>query len=198
MSGSLLKNPLSHYSRQGLWSLFLMVAFPLHLWTLIFGFRDISWLWARTNLWDALGVVSYGLVFTFIESALVFLVTGAAGYLISSRWSEPKRIILLGLWIIVLAAWSALFQYYNLQEREVLPWLEAILLGSGHPLRTLYMIAFLVVLPTVVIPAVLVLFSQRSFSVIQDIFDRLSLLTTVYLFFDAIALVIVVIRNLWN
>ena len=60
------------YTRQGLWSLFLMCAFPLHAWTLILAFRDISWLTDRTNAWDAVGVTSYGLVFAFVESMVLF------------------------------------------------------------------------------------------------------------------------------
>jgi len=43
--------------------LFLISAFPLHVWTLLLAFRDFSWLTERTNLWDAIGVLSYGLIY---------------------------------------------------------------------------------------------------------------------------------------
>ena len=67
------------YSRQGLWSLFLTCAFPLHFWTLILVFRDISWLTDRTNAWDAIGVASYGMIFAFTESVVIFLVAALLG-----------------------------------------------------------------------------------------------------------------------
>lgn len=49
-----------------------MCAFSLHLWALILIFRDVSWVAERINMWDAIGVASYGLVLAFIES-LIFL-----------------------------------------------------------------------------------------------------------------------------
>src|SRR5512141_1446140 len=71
------------YTRQGLWSLFLMCAFPLHVWALILAFRDVSWVTERTNSWDAVGVVAYGLLFTLVESVLVFGIMTLLGFLIS-------------------------------------------------------------------------------------------------------------------
>ena len=58
---------LGRYTRQGLWTLFLMCALPLHIWTLILAFRDLPWLTDRTNAWDAFGVMSYGLIFALVE-----------------------------------------------------------------------------------------------------------------------------------
>jgi hypothetical protein len=192
----MIKNIINHYSRRGLWSLFLLCAFPLHLWTLFLAFRDISWLWERTNLFDAIGVLSYGLVFAFVESLLVVGIAALAGYLISNHWSEEKRIILLGAFVWVLALWSIFFQNANLHEWNLSPGMLAMIAGSGHPLRNLYILAVLIVFPSVIVPAGLVLFSEKFFKFCVDSQDRLSLLTTVYLFFDAFALCIVIYRNL--
>ena len=71
---------MKRYSKQGLWNLFLICAFPLHVWTIILAFRDFSWVTERTNSWDALGVVSYGLIFALIESVAVFLVALVARF----------------------------------------------------------------------------------------------------------------------
>jgi hypothetical protein len=192
----MIKNITNHYSRRGLWSLFLLCAFPLHLWTLFLAFRDISWLWERTNLFDAIGSLSYGLVFAFLESLLVFGITVLAGYLISNRWSEEKRIILLGTFVWVLALWSIFFQYANLQEWNLSAGMLTMIAGSGHPLRNLYILALLIVLPSVIVPSGLILFSEKFFQFLMDLQDRLSLLTMAYLFFDAFALCIVIYRNL--
>jgi hypothetical protein len=192
----MIKNITNHYSRRGLWSLFLLCAFPLHLWTLFLAFRDISWLWERTNLFDAIGSLSYGLVFAFLESLLVFGITVLAGYLISNRWSEEKRIILLGTFVWVLALWSIFFQVANLQEWNLSAGMLTMIAGSGHPLRNLYILALLIVLPSVIVPSGLILFSEKFFQFLMDLQDRLSLLTMAYLFFDAFALCIVIYRNL--
>jgi hypothetical protein len=192
----MIKNIINHYSRRGLWSLFLLCAFPLHLWALFLALRDISWLWERTNLFDAIGVLSYGLIFAFVESLLVFGIAALAGYLISNRWSEEKRIILLGTFVWVLALWSIFFQYANLREWNLSADMLTMIAGSGHPLRNLYILAVLVVLPSVLVPAGLVLFSEKFFKFLVDLQDRLSLLTMAYLFFDAFALCIVIFRNL--
>jgi hypothetical protein len=192
----MIKNITNHYSRRGLWSLFLLCAFPLHLWTLFLAFRDISWLWERTNLFDAIGSLSYGLVFAFLESLLVFGITVLAGYLISNRWNEEKRIILLGTFVWVLALWSIFFQVANLQEWNLSAGMLTMIAGSGHPLRNLYILALLIVLPSVIVPSGLILFSEKFFQFLMDLQDRLSLLTMAYLFFDAFALCIVIYRNL--
>ena len=64
----------NYYKTQDVWTLFLISAFPLHVWTLLLGFQDISWLAERTNFFDALSVISYGLVFALFESLLLLVV----------------------------------------------------------------------------------------------------------------------------
>jgi hypothetical protein len=57
-------------------------------------------------------------------------------------------------------------------------------------------IATILVAPTVIVPAWWVLRSNKVLRFMRGLIERLSLLTTVYLFFDAVGLVIVIIRNL--
>ena len=52
-----------------------------------------------------------------------------------------------------------------------------------------------VVLPTVVIPTYLVLKSEKALRFIQELTDRLSMLAALYLFFDILGLVIIILRN---
>ena len=97
---------MKQYSKQGLWSLFLICAFPLHIWTIILTLRDFSWVSERTNSWDAIGVVSYGLLFAFIESVIVFLVFTLLGFLVSKKWTEDQRIALLGSLVTIASLWA--------------------------------------------------------------------------------------------
>ena len=94
------------YSIQGLWSLFLMCAFPLHLWAMILIFRDMSWVIERTNVWDAIGVGSYGMIRAFVESVVVFVIFTVLGFLTPANWMIDRRIAFLSLLVILLSAWG--------------------------------------------------------------------------------------------
>jgi len=184
------------YSRQGLWSLFLMCALPLHAWTMILAFRDVSWVTDRTNAWDAVGVFSYGLVFALVESLVIFLVASLLGFLVSSRRDREWRVILLTVLVLLLSLWAILEQLFFLLPIRLPAPIITLLVQSGHPLRTLYVGLAALVGLTILIPVVLVLRSEKAVRFVRALVDRLSLLAIFYLLFDAIALVIVVIRNL--
>ena len=184
------------YSKKGLWSLFLICAFPPHLWTLIFAFRDISWLTERTNLWDAIGVVSYGMIFAFVESVVIFLVLALLGLILPAQWYSDRRIAFLSLLILLTSVWGMISQLL-LVWSVPLP-IQAIrfLRSSNHPLRMLYAACLVVVTPTILLPVYLFIKSKQSIAFMQDLIERLSLLATFYLFFDFVGLIIVMIRNI--
>lgn len=184
------------YSKQGLWSLFLMCAFPLHLWTLLLAFRDLSWLTDRTNAWDAAGVASYGVVFAFIESLILFLAFALLGFLIARRWDQETRLALLSVLVLILSLWAIFSQLYFLLNLSFPVPIVRFFVQIPHPLRVLYLVAVIIVAPTILIPALLVLHSNKAVQFMGGLIDRLSLLTTVYLFFDVVGLVIVIIRNI--
>lgn len=184
-----------YYSRQGLWTLFLICAFPLHAWTLFLGFRDFDWVTARTNSWDAVGVVSYGLLFTFFESLIVFLAATLLGFLISSKWDEKKRIALMGVIFIVLPLWSILNQTYFLREMEPSEGVIGFYISTGRPLVALYITALMFTGVSFVLPTYALLTSSKVEKTVLEGFDRLSLLMILYLVFDVAALVVILIRN---
>lgn len=187
---------MKQYSKQGLWSLFLICAFPLHVWTIILAFRDFSWVSERTNSWDAIGVISYGLLFAFIESIVIFLVTVLLGFLVSSKWSEDRRITLLGALILVTSLWAmASYLYYMLQV-SIPPGTINYLVNLAHPLRYLYALSLALAGITVALPTYLVLRSEKFMQGAKAFFERLSVLTLFYLFFDFVGLVIVIVRNI--
>ena len=187
---------MNRYSKQGLWSLFLISAFPLHVWTFILALRDFSWVSERTNSWDAIGVVSYGLLFAFIESLFVFLVTVLLGFLVSKVWEEKRRIALLGLLVIITSLWAMVSYLFFLMQISVPGDFINFVAGLAHPLRFLYAIALVVVGITVLLPVYFMLRSEKFFQATQGFFERLSLLSMFYLFFDVIGLIIVLVRNI--
>lgn len=184
------------YSRQGLGSLFLTCAFPLHFWALLLAFRDISWLTERTNLWDAIGVVSYGLLFALVESVMIFLVLVLVGFIIPLRWPSDKRITFLALLFLLISLWGIIGQLLFLWNLSLPAQAIQLLRSVRHPLRILYAACLVVVIPTILLPIYLFVRSKRSVAFMQDLMERFSLLTMLYLLFDAVGLVIVIIRNI--
>lgn len=184
------------YTRQGLGSLFLTCAFPLHLWTLILVFRDIAWVTERTNMWDAIGVAAYGLLFAFLESLVIFLVVALLGFITPWGWPSDRRIAFLGLIILIASAWGMISQLLFLWNVSLPAGAVQFLRESAHPLRILYAASLAIVAPTVLLPVYFFIRSEKSVVFMQNMMERISLLTMLYLVFDLLGLVIVIIRNL--
>lgn len=184
------------YTRQGLWSLFLMCALPLHVWTMILAFRDLSWVADRTNAWDAVGVLSYGLVFALVESLLVFGVVALLGFLVSGHWAPRWRISLLTVLVLVLSLWAIAEQLYFLLNLSFPTVIVDFLMHTAHPFRVLQAGVVGLVSVTFLLPTVLMLRSGKAIRFVEGLIERLSLLTMFYLVFDVAGLVIVLIRNL--
>jgi len=185
-----------YYSKQDSWFLFLVCAFPLHLWALLLSFRDISWVAERTNFWDAIGVVSYGLIFAFLESLFLFPLALLGGMLIPLRWGRNKRLAITGTLFIVLAIWAMTSQLYTLQNWNIPGAISVFLASSAHPLRYIYAITLAFVVPSVVLPILMIYKSERISSIMLDLIDRISLLTLFYLLLDLAALITILARNI--
>jgi hypothetical protein len=172
-----------------------MTALPLHIWTIVLAFRDFDWISARTNSWDAIGVVAYGLIAAILESLLLFIVVTLFGFLISNKWEEKRRITFMSAMIIILSLWSIFNQSYFLNEWELPVWLTQLIIQTGRPLVMLYILGILITIASFSIPAYLILKSNKTMQILQEVIDRLSLLMMLYLVFDAAALIMIVIRN---
>ena len=186
----------SRYSKQGLWTLFLVCAFPLHLWTLILAFRDVSWVTERTNAWDAIGVVSYGMIFALAESVLLFLILVFVGFLTPWRWESERRIALLAFLVLILSVWAMIGQLLFLWNVSFPASALDYLRNSDHPVRITYAVCLLVITPTVLLPAYSFLKTNKAVTVMQNLMERLSLLSMFYLVFDLLGIIVILIRNL--
>jgi len=186
----------SKYNKQGLWLLFLMSVFPQHLWTLIFAFRDISWLIDRTNVWDAIGNTSYGMVYAFFESLLIFGILALLGLLTPSRWEVNRRVAFLTLLLFITSIWGMVSQLLYLWNIWLPFPLMQFIASTGRPLVMLYLFSLAVVVPTVSFPVFAFVRWNKTLPTLLDFMDRLTTLSMLYLFFDVIGLIIVVIRNI--
>jgi hypothetical protein len=183
------------YSRQGLGSLFLTCAFPLHFWALLMAFRDISWVAERTNLWDAIGVLAYGVVFALVESIVIFLVLALLGLFTPPQWDSDRRIAFLGLLILLTALWGMISQLLFIWNVFLPAQAVHFLRSSNHPYRILYAACLAVVVFTIGLPVYFFIRSKKSVPFMQDLMERLSLLTLLYLFLDLLGLLIIIVRN---
>jgi hypothetical protein len=183
------------YSKQTLWSLFLMCAFPLHLWAFLMAFRDVSWVIKRTDVWDAFGVVSYGALFALVESLIVFLVMTALGVLMPKQWDFKKRAGFLSLFILIVSMWAIIVQALVVWNLWLPAALIKLLIASHHPVRYLYLLLLVVITASVFFPLYSFIRSKKSVAIMQDLIERFSTLTMLYLFFDLIGIFIIIIRN---
>ena len=184
------------YSRQGLWSLFLICAFPIHFWALIMVFRDVSWVTERTNAWDAIGVASYAMIFALAESVVIFTFVTLIGFLTPKQWKHERRIVFLELLILITAVWGMIGQLLFLWNVSLPAQAIRFLRNSGHPLRILYAGSLMIVIPTVLLPVYSFVKSKKTVRFMQNLLERLSLLSMFYLFFDLLGLIVVLVRNL--
>jgi len=173
-----------------------MCAFPIHIWTFLLSFADFSWIAARTTTWDAIGVMAYGLLFALVESMLIFIIAASAGLLISKNWKETHRIAILSALVFLLSCWVMIGQAYFLWGIPLPGFLLRISAQSDHPVRILYVFTAVIVLLTAIPPVYLILKWDRVHLLFNKFIERLSFLTVFYLFFDALAFLIILIRNL--
>lgn len=156
----------------------------------------MDWVIERTNVWDAIGVGSYGLVFALAESLVIFVVIALLGFLTPAHWEIDRRIAFLSLLVIITALWGMISQLRFLWNISLPSPVLQLIAQSEHPLRLLYAISLAIVLPTVLLPVYLFTRSNKSVKFMQELTERLSMLTLSYLLFDLLGLVIIIIRNL--
>lgn len=186
----------NRYSRSGLWLLFLSTAFPIHLWTIILVLRDFSWVAERTNAWDAVGVAAYGMIFAFIETVFVFAIIVLVGFFLPKQWEENKRIAFLSMLVFLVALWAIIGQLYFMLNVDLPSGLIMFLVRSGHPLRWIYAGLFILVSLTVIVPVYFFIRSEKMYRSIFNFIDRLTVLSAIYLVFDGISLIVILVRNL--
>jgi hypothetical protein len=185
------------FSRKGVWTVFAVSAFPLHVWTFILFFRDYSWIAERTNPWDAIGVGSYGLLVAFSESILVFLIGSALRFALPTRWDEGQWVPLIGVMIFFCELWAILGQVYFLMGLSIPVFLQNFLTSQTHPLWYLYGGSLMVVGLPLVITVYFVLKSPKFRGGVYLFFDRIALLTSLYLFLDFLGFINVLLRNVF-
>ena len=185
-----------YYSKHNVWTLFLVSAFPIHVWTLILFFWDFSWIEERSGTWDAISVGAYALVIALVESLFVLLVSLVLGFLVSKVWPSKKRTSTMSLIILLTSMWAVVGQLYYIRTPN-LEWLVLILASQSRPLFLLYLGLGGIVSFSVMIPIWFALSSEKFSKVIDAVVERISLLTMLYLVLALLSIVVVTWRNIF-
>ena len=161
------------FNRGDLFKLFLIVAFPLHVWTIIMTLRDVGWVAESRTVSGAVGFSAYVLTYTLVESLALFAAMLLLGLLISKTWSKDQRLVSLGLVAIILSGWSIIEQMILvlLHERVVRFFSGLSVLGTT-PWVGFTALGILVSL-TFALPVYFVLRSEKFSRSMLSIFERL-------------------------
>jgi hypothetical protein len=183
------------FTRADWFKLFLVTAFLPHMWSLLMIFRDVPWVSRRTDLWDGIGFAGYGLLYTLLESVLLFGFIALLSLLTPRQWGKSLRITILSVIAFALASWSILEQLILIVLHDQLRAYAAENLWLISPVwLPQAMMAAIIALTTAI--AFLLLRNITSIRLAMDNFlDRVAMLSGLYLVLDVAGFVVIVVRN---
>ncbi len=182
--------------------LFLIVAFPIHVWSIYQIFNNVAWIADRTRPADALGYAGYALMYALIESFLVFLVTIPFFLLLTKNNTPQKSLALVGItYLVVAVLW--IFHAIMTNHTSDQYFLDTFInqLADEHKWRKRYRYAaILLAIGLLGAPVLLAPYftykSDKAIAAINSLFERFELLTGLFLFFDLVGIVVVIVRNI--
>jgi hypothetical protein len=158
------------------------IAFPVHVWAIINILAIFpAWL-LRLSIWELAGAISYPLVVALLESSILWIGLVVLSYLLPKNWLANKFVALSSVLVWLLAAWAVLVQF--IYER-ILQW------GPKQMLPGLIFVVF-----SFGLVYWLVQRHGRLEGWIKNLTQGLAILAYLYMIFDLLGLVVVILRNL--
>lgn len=172
------------------WRLFLIGAFPIHLWSII------SQLWQVGDRHEFFERAAYGLSFALFESLVVFLLLLAMYFMLPKRWGEDRIITSSSVLYFAIAFWAIVRQvYFMLNKSQGTFWFRAFGYVGRH--QTPFLILLIVgIILSLIIPLWSIHKFERFRNSILTLLERIGTLTTIYLLFDLAGIVTIIIRNI--
>jgi hypothetical protein len=158
-------------------------------------FKDFSWISERTNSWDAFGVGAYGLLIALIESCFVLVCVLILSFMLPKSLPVVKKVTTMGILTLLVALWAIVGQLYFLVDIKIPNALVEAIARNPHPLWIIYGGLLPIVSATVVLPVYGNLKIEKLGNGLWNFFERLTTLTSLYLFLDICSLIVVIIRN---
>jgi hypothetical protein len=164
------------YRKQDLVQLFVLTAFPIHVWMIINMLFDVpSWL-LYLNTGEILGMVSYSFSFALFETMILYLPLILMGVILPRRWTKDRFVPLASVWLI-----AATLIAFVLQLSIEYDWPKQLLLAG--------------ILPLLIGVSVFSLRYPKIPLFVRTLALRLTVLTLVYIALDIVGLLIVIVRN---
>jgi hypothetical protein len=182
------------FQRKFILRLFLICSFPIHFWSLLIAFSEFEAVGARTVMWDAVGYISYALIFAFIESVIITSICWLISFLLPKGWEQEKILVILGTYFYILLSWSAFEQGIHLFPELYIS--KATLYYLEHFVSRSVILLGTAGLVSLGLPGILFWKVKPLVNWISLVFDRIILLSYLYLFLDIVGLVIVIYRNI--
>ncbi|MFC1936354.1 hypothetical protein ACFLYP_01660 [Chloroflexota bacterium] len=188
------------YPPKFLFLLFLYISFPINLWALYHVADIFPHAFTRTlDLWYAFGVSAVILTFALFESAVVFGFYLLVGLIAPRRWNGRKLLMVLTSISLITTLWGALAQFKSLQRflTNTIHWITKFYF---HPVQVFYLVIGLLLLFAVALPAGVMIFfltkNQNFTNKLSAIFQKLEILSILYLFLNLLGIIILAWRNL--
>ncbi|HKJ28167.1 MAG TPA: hypothetical protein VJ965_11040 [Anaerolineales bacterium] len=179
---------------QKLWKIFLLTAFPIHVWNLLMVFKDMEFVTERSEMWGAIGYAGYSLLYAFLESIIIAILIWIISLLIPRKWDQTRAFTALISVYFVLAGASAVeqaayaFEQYRIAKQFIYGLENFTTLTYGLIIGAIFLaIAGLLLL---------IYKTKNGGKALAEFYDRLILLSYLYLVLDAAGIVIVIIRNI--
>lgn len=190
------------YPLQALYRLFAICAFPIHAWAILMILNDVGWIEVRLELFDTIGYAAYVLLFSLAESLLIFIFVLALSLPGSLVWPREKLHALSGGLYLNAALAGFITQVY-LFYKEIHPNLDKQILKSlpfSDRLDQILILlaAGLVVFVPVLVQAYYVPRSEKFTTWMNDMLEKIVILSSVYLGLDVLAILLIIARNLFG
>ena len=168
-----------HLSKQSLLSLFLISNFPIHAWTFFIFFQHANWL-VELQENSASGVLSYFLAIAFVEATSLFILLVILNRIIPLKFTETNQLSFYGL-----SGWSISIGMILVQFLDD---------SSINPLLMWGLVLFLILYMIFLIFRMLQY--HKISNLTEDLLGRVQVLSTLFLFFDILAIINIFIRNI--
>lgn len=170
-----MKEDIKH--RSGMIAVLTACAVPLHLWALFLIVAAIPQWLLRLNQGQIIGSVGYSLALTLVETLVVFAVVMALLLILPKRLIEPAAIPLAAAFVLISLAFMVYILY--------IPFGDEMKLALG-------VVGYVVAL---VAAWFAIKRWPRLARIINSVIDRLIPLAFLYIVFDLLGLILVIVRN---
>ncbi len=158
------------------------IAFPIHVWAIVNILIIFPAWFIRLSMWELAGAISYPLVTALLESGLLWLVLVGLSFVLPKKWLADKFAALSSLIVWLLSAWVMLAQFIFV---HILQWDLEFKIGG-----------LVLVVVSIGLAFWLVHHFGRLEGWIKKLAQNLAVLTYLYIFFDLLGLVVIILRNL--